>query len=426
MPIGSDAPLQIELALISGGQVIVIPSHEYFRSLQVELVAGGSWTGTLELFDPQGDFLENIVILAGTDRRLRVKFGRGEQYPEENLSLEGNITTYRPLFEPNGITLTVEVVSVGVVSAMVRRVPRSFAEGRLLSDVVTELAALNDWATSDALGRPTIEPTPVPTGEPFTSTGESDLSFIQRVLVPQATNAAGQGNYLFYFDEANAIHFHTPDFLQSVEHTFVYARDMAGDVISFSPADVSLFGVLMGGGNTIFTGLSSLSGASAQAKSTTESGVENEGFPVVSDGSSRVDYGSDVHSYVNIDTRDPLELKRLAQSRFDKFREYAFKADLEIHGSHRVRVLDFVNIRYLKANPLPGSNPEHYLSGRFRVYKIRHEITGDWRTTYETLRGGFEAQGLTPVQATQTISPTVASSSGGSVSASVDTSGAGG
>lgn len=420
MAVGSDAPVQVEIALISGGQAVALPSHQYFKSLSVEMVAGGSWTGTVELYDHQGDFLESLVIAAGLDRRIRFRFGRGEQYANENLTFEGNITTYRPLFEANGVMLTIECVAIGVLGPMLDRKPKAFPEGRTISSMVEELAALNAWETTDSQGRRTIEATGVVTTEPFTSNGESDVRFIQAQLVPQATNVAGQGNYQFFFDEANCVHFHTPDFLANVQHEFVFARNMAGDVISFSPADVGLFGVLMGGGNTAFTGLSSLQGSAAQTNSTASGGVDNAGFPVVADANARLDFGSNVQAYVNVSTRDQDELKRLAQSRFDKFREYAFKAEMVVHGTHRVRLLDFVNMRFLKANPAPGTPPEHYLSGRFRVYKVKHEVTGDWQTTYEMLRGGVDQPGTQPVNSTQQINPPSAGSDFGSIGVSVD------
>lgn len=420
MPVGSDAPLHIDIALISAGQTVVLPSHLFFRSASIELVSGGSWTGTIELYDPQGDYLESLVIAAGLDRRIRFSFGRGENFPEENLTFTGNITTYRPLFEPNAVTITIEAVAIGVVGAMLKRKPKSFPEGRTISSMVTDLATLNGWSTVDSQGRNTVETTATVMKEPFTSTGESDMRFIQEQLVKQATNGAGQGHYQFFFDESNTVHFHTPDFLEQVQHEFIYSRSMSGDVISFSPSDVSLFGVLMGGGNSIFTGLSSVKGAAAQTTSTTDGGVENEGFPVVSDATSRIDYGSDTHAYIDISTRDTDELKRLAQSRFDKFREYAYKADMEVHGTHRVRLLDFVNMRFLKANPAPGSSPEHYLSGRFRVYKIKHEVGDTWKTTYEMLRGGVDKPGTKPVQATQQVNPQDAGDSVGTVGLHVD------
>jgi hypothetical protein len=420
MPVGSDAPLHVAISLISGGQVFVFPGHQYFRSLSVELSAGGSWTGTIELYDSQGDYLENIIIAAGLDRRIRFTFGRGDEHSDENLTFEGNITTYRPTFEANGVSLTMEAVAVGVVSALVNRKPKAFPEGRTLSSMVEELAALNGWATTDALGRKTIEATSAVMKEPYTSTGESDVKFIREQLCAQATNSSNQGHYLFFFDEANTVHFHTPDFLPAIQHEFVYARKSSGDVISFSPSDVSLFGMLMGGGNSIFTGMSSLAGAPAQVTSTSTGGVENEGFPVVPDASNRLDYGDAVHSYVNLSTRDTEELKRLAQTRYDKFREYGFKADMEVFGTHRVRLLDFVNVRFLKANPAPGTNPEHYLSGRFRIYKIKHEVSGEWKTTYEMLRGGVVVPGTQPVQATKQIVPANGSNTGSTIGLNVD------
>lgn len=421
MPVNSDAAVRVDIAIISGDQVISIPSHLYFRSLSVEMTVTGSWTGTMDLYDPQGDFLENLVIVAGLSRGVRFSFGRGAEVPEENRTFSGNITKYRPVFEANGVSLTLEMVALGVIPALVDRNIRAFPEGERVSDMVDNIAVLNGWSTVNSSGRATIEQTDGALDEPFHSSGESDYAFIARTLVPLAVSNQGVGDYLFFVDGDNVVHFHTPDFLEAVQHEFVYARSMAGDVISFAPSDESLFGLLMGGGRTVFGGLSSVKAGAAQVNSTATGGIENQGFPVQSDSGSRFDYGTGVSAYLDMATRNPEELKRLAQSRYDKFRKFSFRADMQVHGTHRVRELDWVNIRYLKLNPAAGTSPEHYLSGRFRVNKIRHEVSGAWTTSFDMLREGIEAQGTQPVQATQSITPPVGSDNEESIGVDVPT-----
>ena len=403
MPTGSLAPLFIEMTLFSGGTAVPLRSDQFFQSLEIEEVSGGSWIGTLVLFDREGDFLESLVIAAGLDRYLKLRFGRGDAFPTEPLEYEGGIVTYEPTFEPHGITLTIELVARPVLPSMADKKIRSFESGLLVSEMVEQIADDRGWEAF-------IEPTNEGVAEPFSSTGESDLQFISEQLRPQAVNAAGEGGYVFFFDEKNQMHFRTPDYLSPEVHAFTYARAIAGDVISFAPADVSLFGKLMGGGNTSFGGAGSLLGSSTQRTSSVVGGVGSGGSPVQSDSGAKADYGTGTHAYVDLATRDPAELARLAQARFDEFRRYEYQGVLQVHGTHRVRMTDYVQIDYVKSD-----GRLHYLSGRFQVFRRKHTVdTSEWVTEYEVLRSGIaNVEGTVSVSSTQVNSPPASSGSTG-------------
>lgn len=393
-------PFFVEMTLYSGGVAIPLRADEFLQSLEIEEGTRGAWTGTVVLWDAEGDYLENLVIAAGLDRALKLRLGRGAAAPTEVLEYTGEVVTYQTQPDPNGVTLTLELVTSGVLRALVDKRPRSFDAGMLVSDMVQQIATDRQWDT-------VIEPTSEPVTQPFSSTGESDMQFINEQLRPQARNAAGEGGYLFFFDSENVMHFRTPDYLNPEVHNFTYARDLAGDVIGFAPSDVSLFGKLMGGGNASFGSAGSLLGGSTQVSASVVSGVSGAGSSVQSDGSAKVDYGEGVHAYVDFAARDAEELARLAQSRYDALRRYEYKATLTVQGTHRVRMSDHVDVEWVKRD-----GRLHYLSGRFQVFKRKHTVgEGAWETEYEVLRFGLRSlAGTVRVTATQVKTP--ASSSG--------------
>lgn len=400
------SPFHAELALISGGVATPIRADQFLQSIELEFATVGGWRGTVTLFDPNGDFLENLVIAAGLQRDFTFSFGRGSRFPDENREFTARIISYRPQFAPDGVVLQLDLCPRAVVDAVLDRVLRGFPEGGKISDLVEQIAAARGWDIRD-----TIEPTVDVIKEPFASNGESDFNFINTLLRPQARNAGGEGGYLFFIDPGDVVHFHTPNYAKPVSHKFRFTRDGAGDVIAFSPTDASVFSAVLGGGNSIFGGLSSVEGAATETRSTQEDGVDGQGQSIESSGGARIDLGSGVHSYFDFSTRDPEELKRLAQDRYDTVRRVSFQADLEVWGTHRVNPLDYVDIEYVKRD-----GRLHYLSGRFQVFKIQHTVNnGEWRTSYVCARGTIPAlSGTAAVSASTTHTPADAAEGSGS------------
>ena len=392
------------MTLTSAGATVDIPFHQFLQSIEVEITSGGSWTGTVVLFDNEGDFLEKIVIAAGLDRMFDMQWGWALDDTVQR-TFKGSILHYQPEFLPNGIALTLELAAAPVLTAVADKRIRSFKEGLRASEIVQQIADDRGWMTTDLSGRTTIEPTEPPLETPFNSRGESDIKFIKEQIVQQAVNQQGEGSYLFRFDESGSVHFRTPNYLQPVTHLVRYLRDGTGDLISFSPSDNSLFGTLMGGGNSVFAAAASSQGGQSQVNSIGAGGVaESPGAatnPV--DSASRPSFGQGVNAYVNMVARTPEELERAARARFDTFRRHAYKARAVRRGDHRAVMSDYLNIEYvLRTGAL------HYLSGLFQIFKIKHTlgVGQDWVTEYELLRSGVEnLPGAEAIQTQQVIDP---------------------
>lgn len=390
--------------LLSAGATISLPWHEFLQEMEVEIVAGGAWTGKLKLFDDQGDRLEKLVIAAGKDRDIDFQWGWSDQNDNFQREFIGSIMHYVPEFMPHGTLLNLEVVARSAFKQVIDKQIRSFAEGRLVSDIVQEIADERGWTSI-------IETTEGAVLQPFNSKGESDFKFIRDVLQPQAVNTNGS-DFICYFDEADTFHFHSPSYQGEgqtlTQHNYRFARDISGDVISFVPQDNQLFGALYGGGNSLFS--SPVSSEGGQAEQQAQQGAGVGGAPAAVDASAQIDLGDGLHSRLNIVARDTAEVERLTRARAAEFRRYAFKASLRAHGTHRVRVGHYINVDYTKTDGTP-----HYLSGNFQVFKIKHVVGVGlgWTTEFELLREGVESlSGTVPITATSTVTPTPGGSSG--------------
>lgn len=405
MPVGSYAPLDVRVSLFTQAGEVQLRQTDFFQELELELVTTGSWTGTVTLFDQTADDLITIIVGSGLERRIDFSFGRGPRFPEETIEFTGWILKSIPNFEPHGLTLTLEVVSRSVPDDLLNRRPCYFEENLRVSEMVNRIANDRGWSS-------VIEATGAQIPEPFSSTGESDLKFIREQLLPQAVNEQGEGGYLFYFDEAGTLHFHTPDFEDPVTHAFVYARDSDGDVVSFTPEDSSVFSVLRGGGNTRFEGPSSIDGSQTKVTSAASTGVDSTGTTVDPSSEAVQDLGEGVHTFIDIPVRDFEELQRRAQVVFDTYSRHQFTGELQVHGTNRVRLADFVNVQYFNR-----VGELIFLSGDFRVFKITHSIsTSEWSTSFQVVRKGLPAvQGTEQTQASKINNPPEASGGGSGV-----------
>lgn len=392
------------LSLQNGGGALDLPFHQYLEELSVELTTGGAWTANITLFDPGFDELELAIIAAEGDRNVSFRFGWDDVSNSVQRAFNGWIVRYQPEFMPHGTSLNLEIMARAPGKQVLDRQVRSFAEGRLASDIVAEIAALNGW---QAL----IEPTNAPLDTPFSSKGESDFNFIRDQLLKQSRSATGGSDYLLFFDEEDRLHFHTSRYVAGQTHSYTLARDMAGEVLSFTPTDAAIFGVLQGGGNAKFTSPVSAQGGTAEVTASAGAGVSNEGAPTTADSAAKANVGTGTHSYVNLYSRYPAEVERIARARHEHYRRFAYQAEMSVRGTHRVRPLDYVRAAILKTN-----GEEHYLSGNFQVFKVKHNFGAgsDWTTSFDLLREGLSSQaGTEPLTASQSISPPEASGDGG-------------
>ena len=443
-------------------QDIQIPAHEYLQSLSVEMLTGGAWSGALTLFDPNTGYLENLILAAGTSRDIIFRWGYttdedGNDIPISKLrAFRGHIVKYEPTFAQEGTTLVLQMVHAGFVDAVINNADdkvRSWPGEMSASDIVLDIARRRGWQEFqvDASGslsisiinRRTVEPTDGPIGEAVTmKKGMDDATFIRQVLIPLARNADNVGGYLFgvaphHYGEGSVVYFQTPNYLGTsatpaataavskaklpIQKTYTVARDQMGEVISFAPSDDKFFASVLGSGNVTYVGLDSFKGSQEIITVSEIDGVPGSKRSIHQDAEYTTEIGSEKIRATYLSARTAKELERMAAAKYDRLRDHQYKADLEVLGTHDIRVFGHIEVNYFRfAETLIGTDEvvpvtafgrptttaqriartqrplvKHYLSGVYRVDSVAHEVsTSGWTTRAELFRTGHgDAEG---------------------------------
>jgi hypothetical protein len=372
----------IYLDLVVAG--VKVRATNYFQSLEVVVPSEGSWSGTLTLFDADHDYLDSLIYQAGATTPIDVTFGYANDMTQR-VFLAGAVIKTGVDFTIDGTALTIELVSRDLVGSVLDKKNRSFEEGLSVSSIVSTIVEDEGWNTTDFTGGHTIEETEGITTEALVTTDESALKFIRDQLVPQSVNTNGEGDYKLYFDRSGAFHFHTKNFLKPKSKRYIVRRAANGEVISFAPSDTEMFAALVGGGNASYTSLDAKSGASSNTSVTQGGGVDGEGVTTTSGSTYNKPAASGVAYRQAIISRTPDDAKRRAKAFYDRARQMAYTATLDVRGTGDVEVLDYVQVDVVK---LDGSL--HFLSGKFQVITVTHTIgTEGWKTSFSCTRTGI-------------------------------------
>lgn len=398
------------------GDNIEIPWHNFFQSLEVEIIPGGAWRGSIVLYDDAVDALEQAIVSLASNRNINFSFGWDDPHQGARREYFGYVLQFQPEYLPRATILTLDVIARPMGTALLglatdgRPAAKvlSFPEGKRASEIVERIVQEYGWSTTDHVGRRTIEPTEPPLETPFNTSGESPLKFIKEQLLQQARNSQGASGYVALFDERGTFHFRTPHFLSAASHLYRYpGGGGAGEVIRFAPQDTAIFGVLNGGGNARYTSAASMQGGTTLEQTTSAGGAGNAGTPAVQDSAAKPNLGQGTHSIIKLNVRNPEEVQRIAQAGFENFR-HPYQAVLEVHGTHRVRSLDYITFEFTKPN-----GELHYLSGNFLVTGFKHALGNGtpWTTEFQMVRTGSPlVQGTEPLVVSKTITPQEAES----------------
>lgn len=377
----SYAPIVAELAITTEAGRVPLAVTEYLQGIEVELTSQGSWKGKIDLFDAVGDYLESLVLSAGSGRLVDFRFGWDNGSINELPQFTGSILQYHPKFTVEGIALEIEVISDSVLTAVMDKVPRNFPANMTATEIFLKIAKARGWQTD-------AEPSDGRLSE-FTTRGESDVKFIVDQLLPQAKNSRGE-SFRFFFDVNDIAHFHS--FMRSDEPhyklaaEYIFAHDANGEVISFEPSDNVFQALMMGGGTGEFVAANSNSGTSAREPATDKAGVKGTQITSPSDATARPPTPPTNHFRTLVPSRDPDELRRRAQVIWSNWSRVAFTADLVVRGTHAVEPFDFISVRYVKK-----SGEDHYMSGTFLVLNVSHSFgTSGWTTSMKLARDGMK------------------------------------
>ena len=255
-------------------------------------------------------------------------------------------------------------------------------------------------------------------------TGESPEQFIKDRLVTIAMNAAKQGGYDFYFDFGSdpggsqpGLHFHTPTYLSNPtvwSSDYIVYRDLAGQVISFTPKDSTYVVANLGGGEATHAGIDSKKGEPVLAFASATHGVPDEkgnynGVPPGStddqlltifnppQGPYEVHPGNPkVTAFKGWIGRTPADMTARATALFAALRLQNNTAELVVMGTHALQINSYMRVRYftVASNAQSGPSGEHYLSGIFLVQHYTHTIDSNgWHTAIHLVRAGNRPSG---------------------------------
>lgn len=413
----SYAPLFSTLSMTVAGVKTNIPTQQFLQGLTVDLVGQGSWKGTIELFDADGDYLENLIIGSGFDRQVEFQFGWDDLNSASLPVYRGSILKYTPTFSVEGIHLRAEVVVTPLLASVVDKRPLFFPANMTASAIFRQIAADRGWRTTDTAGNSTVEDT-VGFLDSYAYRNESDINFVINRLLKQSVNERGEA-FRFFFDSAGVVHFHSfkrggdgNEYDLAAE--YIYTADSRGEVIHFAPTDNSFEAALTGGGNANFWGVDSLGGSSLQRTASSLGGVTNESAQtVVGDAAFKTDIApGKENSRTFVQTRDINELARLSASRWSSLANVAYQASLDVRGTHAVDPYDFIKVRYIKKD---GS--DHYMSGVFQVGSVTHHFGLQGFTTSMALlrMGTRQITGASQIEATTKAAAVVTSDTQSSV-----------
>jgi hypothetical protein len=376
----SAQPLFSSLLLVdAAGTETIIKTTHYLEEIELTTTSDGAWLAKIVLFDGGGDYLEQLTLYGGLSAYAKFRFGYEGDGEDEAPLFVAQIVSPKPTFTPQGIRFELDLVSAVTLQPMLTRKPRSFPAGLTATEIVAtivddyrSLPAEQQWKSKDRRNLLTIQPS-VGTLEEFSSSGESDIAFIREKILPRAVDADKNG-FVFYFDEDNAVHFHSINYGRSttgVEYplvkSYVYARDSSGDVLSFDVSDNVIQSMLMGAGDNHYLGVDSEKGTATEQPTDALSGVDGSKLVSKGDTTYRAPSDNGLNTRIPVVTRTVEELALMSASRFSRLQEAAYSAELVVMGTHEVRAQDYISIRYLKAD---GS--DHYLSGIFKVMSLQH------------------------------------------------------
>lgn len=375
---------------------------DFFESLTLTMTEKSAPTGQLTLFDRTGDTLLSILAAAGRNRRLLLRWGwddgRGiEVYPQFVM----DYSEFNPEFTAEGTRIAFELMAAAAYEqALDKRAgaDRSFDANTKISDVVRAIAEDRKWKFKKSVGGgrmvSTIEDTTSVLTEPLViRAGESDFAFIRERLLPRAENAQGRGNYKFFFDDANFVHFRSSGSTRDFVKAYTFAQSMMGEVVSFSPKDALFESSLFGGHNTIFWAIDSLTGQRLRIPSLgprglpdrTEVSEESTAFltRLVPPGEEE----KQVQMYAAMVARTEADFRQKVRARFDTLRDQPYAAELAVLGTHVALPLDNLKVNFLTSQ----DQAPHFLSGIYRIFGIEHSVSsGGWQTQFTLQRGGVQ------------------------------------
>lgn len=389
MPVTNHRPadtvrdLRYEVVFEAPGQAPqTLPYAQYLVALTIEDPAEGSWSGEMELFDPEGDYLENLLLSVSLTKITFRFWEEGQVSPY----FVGGVTSIEPDFRPEGVGMKIGMVSQAVHSTALKLAPRGFPAGTNPSAIVRELARIHGWATVSPEGYSTVDEAANNLDHAIQTTGESDYRLILTRVLKHAVDASGD-HFIFRLEGSTTVvvHFHARNALkiQKARRSYTYLRDPNGEVISFAPQDNTMGAWLLGGGNARIDSVDSNTGTATTADATNTKGLKGVSTPSKAQYVDKAPSGS-IAARATVPGRTTGDTASAAAHAWSRWSQFTQTATLEVIGTHDVRTGEYVEVNYIRMD-----GTAHPMGGMFNVLLVSHEFGLEgWTTTFKLARFG--------------------------------------
>lgn len=356
---------------------------------------GGNYV-QITVFDTEWTTVESILTASKKDTTLRFRYGysRGIKSP----TYEAIVTDYKPTFTIDGVQLTIEALSTGIVETKDFQKSRTFplTAGKLqmeIHEIVQYIAEERGWnlvfdETKTKKSNIFLE-SAAPGFEFFEQNKMRDFQFIKDVLAPRAVRKKdGMADYKVYFEDnpIPTLHFHPPRYdSEPVIRIFEYMRDKMSEVISFSP-DMSPQALLKLGAGTAACPYIDI-----QTGEFKDIFVNNENTPEKTSLGGKLTQGvdQDVEDYSIVESR-PIRDEEFAldaaRSRYFRMYNALLRADMTIQGDPRMNPHKIIQVNVRMPN-----GKFHYSSGLWYVMNVTDTISGgQFHTQMELQRSAYK------------------------------------
>lgn len=388
---------------------IAIPTHTYVVDVSIECGCNVMNQAIVHFFDPSWTEIEAILLRAkspGLDD-ITIEYG---WLGGPHAIYQGVVSEYHPTFAVNGEYI--ELICRKDIKEESQKLTASWPANTAFSTVVQDIADFCKWTTYGPLPQVAGQ-RGIDSGSYIEETIKSDKEWIMSNKLPFAwivdtacspggrgcrSAKTNHGGYKAFFDRAGRFHFHTPEFLPGgVTRSYIFAKDIRGQVLSYSPKDQGQYTTAMGSGKLLSEAVDPAQKTVRKNKKSPngEGGYPPEPIALLGSGGKIQENPSDTkRKNQGIKTFDQTLCQQLDRSAlvYHHFARLTIEAELEIMGDPGIDLNALISVTLLKPD-----NTIHYLSGIFTVLCFKDIITPGSFTSSLTLLKAASLEGVNAV-----------------------------
>lgn len=370
-------------------------------------------TGTfsLQIVDPQWDFVDKAIIEAYDSKNVPVTFNFG--YRDcggiHSRTYNGWLTNVTPSFYIDGLMLTIEGTGTLAELSLIKRSDSYPSKLRDGVDNFLRIDEIVSWIAKKHGFVPDVEPckeikvtdglgATEPTQMRFIQNNMTDLQFIRNILIPLAVSEkTGESGYVLHVDDdTKRLVFKPEQKRLAPERTFIYMREAKSEVISFEVDYNGSFLSAMTGTEKVTVPYIDANtgeiGVVEKHSDNTPEKVYLSGFKVPFPLTTAMRIKDNTGLISTLPELNKAVAEARAMSRyFNAWNSMLVKAKLTIVGDDNDDIKRAKTCKVIVRKP---DGKEHPVSGNWYIYGQVHEVSGGrWTTTLELQREGDRGVG---------------------------------